>query len=461
LGMDVGTSGTKVKLFSSNGSSSRRSWTEHPANSYPGGGAVEQNPEVWWSAVKASLRSVTRKKGATRITAIGITGLALTTVLIGKSGRILRKAMLYSDTRHRKHAAELSAIVPESGYGTLKHFGDVLWTIRNEGLSAGDVSIATDALGFVCYKLTGKPAFDSYLMPESQVNKLCSELGLPSECFGVSHGNTDVVGEVSAKAAKETGLPKGLPVVVGPWDGMCNIVGSGLTEAGIAVDVAGATEIIAVTTAQKPDIMNLPHIVPGLYFTYNSPPLGTLHRSFANDFFPSDHRGSPYAMLEREARRSPPGSNGLLFVPCDPSGKPGQDPTASFIGVTPKHQKSHFARAVLEGIAFSIRRTFDTVEGAGVAIKEVRVSGGGSKSDYWTQIRADVTGRRYVKMKELETGCLGAAMLAGIGTGVYADIRDATRRTVRQGKVFVPDASKHRAYDRQFAEYVRASEKLC
>jgi xylulokinase len=459
--MDVGTTGTKVKLFSSNGSASRQSWTEHPTNSYPGGGAVEQNPEVWWSAVKASLRTVTRKKGAIRIKAIGITGLALTTVLLGKDGRTLREAMLYSDTRHRQHGAELAAIVREPGYGTLKHIGDVLWTMKNEGLSAGDVSIATDALGFVCFKLTGKAAFDSYLMPESQVNKLGSELGLPSGCFGVPHGNTDVVGEVSAKAAKETGLPKGLPVVVGPWDGMCNILGSGLTEAGIAADVAGSTEILAVTTAQKPSIMNLPHIVPGLYFTYSSPPLGTLHRSFASDFFASDRRESPYTMLEKEARRSSPGSNGLLFVPCDPSGKPGRDPTASFVGVTPKHLKSHFARAVLEGIAFSIRRSFDSVEEAGVAIKEVRVSGGGSKSDFWTQIRADVTGRRFVKMEELETGCLGAAMLAGIGTGVYADIRDATRRTVRQAKVFVPDATKHQAYDGQFTEFVRASEKLC
>ncbi len=461
MGMDVGTTGTKVKLFSSNGSSSRRGWSEHPADTYPGGGAVEQNPEVWWSAVKASLRTVTGKKGATRINAIGITGLALTTVLIGRGGRILRKAMLYSDTRHRKHGAELAAIVAKPGYGTLKHFGDVLWMMKNEGLSASDVSIATDALGFVCLKLTGKASFDSYLMPEPQVNKLGSELGLPSGCFGVPHGNTDIVGEVSAKAAKDTGLPKGLPVVVGPWDGMCNIVGSGLTEAGMAADVAGATEIIAVTTAKKPDIMNLPHIVPGLYFTYASPPLGTLHRSFASDFFASDSRESPYTMLEKEAKRSPSGSNGLLFVPCDPSARPGQDPTASFVGVTPKHQKSHFARAVLEGIAFSVRRTLDSVEKAGVVIEEVRVSGGGSRSDFWTQIRADVTGRRFVKMKELETGCLGAAMLAGIGTGVYADIRDATRRTVREAKTFVPDASKHQAYDKQFTEFVRASEKLC
>jgi xylulokinase len=129
--------------------------------------------------------------------------------------------------------------------------------------------------------------------------------------------------------------------------------------------------------------------------------------------------------------------------------------------MTPKTQRSHFARAVLEGIAFSVRRKLDQVEEAGIGIKEMRVSGGGSRSDFWTQIRADVTGRRFVKLKELETGCLGAAMLAGIGTGVYADTIDATRRAVRQAKVFIPDAARQQLYDKQFTEFVRASEKLC
>jgi xylulokinase len=141
--------------------------------------------------------------------------------------------------------------------------------------------------------------------------------------------------------------------------------------------------------------------------------------------------------------------------------RPGLDPTASFVGMTPKHQRSHFARAVLEGIAFSIRRVFDTVEESGVAIKEVRVSGGGSKSDFWTQIRADVTGRKFIKMRELETGCLGAAMLAGIGTGVFADIQNATMKTVKPSRVFIPEPSRHQAYEKVFAEFVRASEKLC
>jgi len=460
IGMDVGTTGTKTKLFSLSGSSARQSWVGHPANSYPGGGAVEQHPEVWWSAAKASLRAVTGRRSADKIKAIGVTGLALTTVLIGKGGRTLRKAMLYSDTRHRQYGAKLASMVAKPGYGTLKHFGDVMWTMKNEGLSAEDVSIATDALGFICFKLTGRAAFDNYLMPESQVDELGPRLGLPGGCFGASHGYTDVVGKISASGARDTGLPKGLPVVVGPWDGMCNIVGSGLTKAGIAADVAGSTEIIAVTTSQKPEIMNLPHMIPGMYFTYTSPPLGTLHRSFANDFFPSNGRVSPYELLEREAGRSPPGSGGLLFVPRDPSGRPEQDPTGSFVGVTPKHQKSDFARAVLEGIAFSVRRALDTAEEAGVAVQEVRVSGGGSKSDFWTQIRADVTGRRFVKMKELETGCLGAAMLAGIGTRIYNDIGEATSRCVKQARVFIPRASRRQAYDRQCAEFIRASEKL-
>lgn len=461
LGVDVGTTGTKARLFTSDGLAVGQSWSGHAASSYPGGGAVEQDPEEWWSAVKASLRALTKIRGERQIKAIGITGLALTTVLIGKGGKVLRSAMLYSDARNREHNAQVASIVSEPGYGTLKHFGDLIWAMKNEGLSAEDVSAVTDALGFVCYKLTGRAAFDSYLMPSSQVEKLSSELGLQSGCFGVPHGSADIVGEVTAKAAKDTDLPKGLPVIVAPWDGMCNIVGSGLTEPGVAADAAGSTEILAVTTSKKPDVMSLPHIVPGLYFTYTSPPLGTLHKSFATEFFASKTRESPYDLLEKEARRSLPGAQGLLFVPCDPSMKPGRDPTASFVGMTPKHKKSHFARAVLEGIAFRIRRVLDAVEEAGVPIREVRVSGGGSKSDFWTQIRADVTGRTFVRMREIETGCLGAAMLAGVGTGVFSDILDATSKTVRRAKVFVPDRGRHRGYDGLFTEFVRASEKLC
>jgi xylulokinase len=129
--------------------------------------------------------------------------------------------------------------------------------------------------------------------------------------------------------------------------------------------------------------------------------------------------------------------------------------------MSPRHMLRHFARAVLEGVAFSVRRVLDQVEQAGVTINEVRVSGGGAKSDFWTQIRADVTGKRMVKLKELESGCLGAAMLAGVGTRVYADVVEATREAVKTSKVFVPDDARHELYTKRYREFVGQTEKLC
>jgi len=399
------------------------------------------------------------------IIAVGITAQSTSIVCLDSKGKPVRPAILYMDSRAEDIGAEISR-GRALGYTPLKYFSNLEWMKRFESRKLERTKMVLDAKEFIAYKLTGVHTHDSRALPRNILEELSSELGFPLEWFGGEHGYFSPVGEVTSWAEEETGIAEGTPVVVGPWDGFCNIIGSGLIKPGIAMDVAGTTEIISVALKEKVPAAYIPHLIDGLWLAYKSPPLGIAHKWFLIRLMSSEKKFAeesgldPYDLLSALAQKAPAGCNGLICVPTLKGEFGKKHLRGGFIGVSIAHGKEYLARALLEGIAFHVRMVFEELEALGAEIEKVRLSGGGAKSKFWSQIRADVTGKTFEVVEAIETGCLGAAMLALIATGKYRDLVSATEEMVRISRVYKPDPERHKKYSDLYKKYRRAYEFL-
>ncbi|MEM3522749.1 MAG: FGGY family carbohydrate kinase, partial [Candidatus Bathyarchaeia archaeon] len=366
LSIDIGTTGCKVMMFDTNGNPKGYSYREYPIFSQAPG-YVEQDANEWWKVVCMNLREVieSSKVEAKSIKGIGITGQGTSLVYLNKNGQVLRPAIIYMDNRAKDKVKELINKFGELGFSTKKIYSNLLWSKENEPEIEKAIGYVLDAREFIGYMLTGIPTFDENLKKE--IEKLNKALGIPSEWFGNPHDYFTPIGYVKDDITKKIGLKNAIPVVVGPWDGVCNIIGSGLIEDGIAMDVAGATEIIAVAVSKKLPIVYLKHFIEGLWLTYTSPPLGLAHRWFKDQFATIEKEIQnrigldAYELLNLEAEKIEPGSNGLLFIPILREYERPYLPGA-FVGILPIHTRGNFIRAFLEGVAFRIKEIFEELE---------------------------------------------------------------------------------------------------
>lgn len=460
LSIDLGTTGCKVMMFDVNGNPKGYCYREYPTFSQALGYA-EQDANEWWKVVWMNLKEVIEvsKVKVENIKGIGITGQGTSLVYLDKNGQVLRPAIIHMDNRAKDKVNELINKFGKLSFSIKKFYSNLLWSKENEPEIEKEISYVLDAREFIGYKLTGIPTFDEKLKKE--MDKLNKALGIPSELFGKPHDYFNPIGYTKEDITKKIGLKKPVPVIVGPFDGVCNILGSGLIEEGIATDVAGATEIIAVTVSKELPIVYLKHFIDGLWLTYTSPPLGLAHRWFKDNFALIEKEIQEklsldaYELLNLEAKKIKPGSEGLLFIPILRDYENPRLPGA-FIGILPNHTREHFVRAFLEGIAFRIREIFEDLEKNGVKIKEVRISGGGAKSMLWNRIRADITGKPFAVLKVLESGCLGVAILVAIATKVYSNLIEASNQMIHIAETIQPDKEMHRMYSNLYEKYKKA-----
>jgi xylulokinase len=281
-----------------------------------------------------------------------------------------------------------------------------------------------------------------------------------------------VVGGVTAAAAARTGLAEGTPVVCGSNDTTVEFFGVGAVEPGMgAVKLATAGVLFLATDGPSvnPPISCYPHILDGLYYTATGTnSCASAHRWLRDRFFlgaegPDEGRGAAaFAEMDRLAGEIPAGSDGLLFHPyLQGERAPYWDPLlrADFLGMTMRHQRGHFARALYEGIAFSIRDLLEAARGLGLEFTTIRLMGGGAKSATWRQIIADVTGLEIERPANGDAS-FGAALVAGVGVGLFASPREAVERCVRVLDRCQPDAGRHRLYSELFALYKEAQAAL-
>jgi xylulokinase len=305
---------------------------------------------------------------------------------------------------------------------------------------------------------TWSPELAAYL--ELDVDKL------PDVC-----ASSDVVGKITAEAAQLTGLAEGTPVVVGAGDMLCMLISSGLTEPGRASDITGTASIMSLYVEEPvldPRLMNLHHVLPGWIPFGISDSGGGALKWFKDELCQAEIAEAKrsgkdvYDVLNPKAAAVEPGSEGLLFFPYLMGERSLGTPFARgvFFGITPRTGTGAMVRAIMEGVTFEMRRTLEIVEDAGNAVREVYTIGGGARSDLWSQIKADIYKKPVYTFEASEGGILGSAILAGVGVGVYADVRAGAEQCLRVKRAFHPDLSTATRYDYLYELFKEVHDRL-
>jgi xylulokinase len=343
----------------------------------------------------------------------------------------------------------------------------VLWLKEHEPQIFNEAIVILQPKDFLTFKLTGKLATD-VISCKTIINfstnayepEYLKAAGIPMHIFPEPHQPQDVIGETIC--FPQIGLPAGIPVVAGTIDAWANILGSGVTKPGLASETAGTSEVLSVvgehivTTNRFNVIPSFDHVI------YNGPMQagGGALNWFANIVLDEDKIQDERSIINKwssQLEEVPCGSEGLIFLPyLQGERTPIWDSRARgvFIGLNFSHTQSHLARAIMEGVSCNVRHVAETIEEiGGISITAIHISGGAAKSRLWNQIKADMLGRQITQVVELETCNLGAALLAGIGVGLFTDYTTAAENSVRYGEIYYPNPQRHSTYQEVFAVY--------
>jgi len=488
LGIDIGSGGCKMTLIDFNGKVRATGTKEYPTY-YPQPGWAEQDPENWYSAVCDVLTNWSANDVDTRdVAAICVSAPTHTAVLLDKDLMPVRRAILWTDQRSIRQSEKLMSHYDDMILRLSYNRVDPVWTLpqlmwvkENEPQVWEKVAHIMFAKDYVRWRLTGTYATDwidamgSMLFDATNLtwsDRLCSLLALDMNKLPPVMSPIDVVGTVTRQAAYETGLTEGVPVIVGTTDTALEVFGAGAIELGqttLKLATAGRICVISDRAYPHPHLFNYRHVVPGYWY----PGTGTKscassYRWFRDVFCEQEqnvarHLGSStYQLIDAEAAKASVGCEGLFFHPyllgeLSPYGDPYL--RASFTGITMRHSKAHFARAVLEGVAFSLLDCVSVFEELSVSFGDIRIIGGGAKSLLWSQIVCDVLGMPASK-PEIDDSSFGGAMLAGIGVGVFDDATQAVSTCVRLARHITPSMENHEKYKRYFKIYKEVHDNL-
>jgi len=478
IGVDCSTTAAKAVVWNDQGASiSEARGTFELSQPRPGWG--EQNAEDWWVATAAAVRRSVQTVDATRIGAICITHQRETFVCLDEFGAPLRPAMLWLDTRATAEVedygtAEVHRITGKPANPTPAWY-KLLWLARHEPDTMQKVGKVVDVQGFLVQRLTGEWAtcwgsadplglvdMASFAYDEG----LIDAVGLQQTQLAPLHPPGAVLGHLTDEVARELGVPRQLPVVAGVGDGQSAQLGTGITMPGRAYLNLG-TGIVSGTYSDSyaygVEYRTLSGAVPGTYTLETFMGGGTYNLNwFVERFSGLDSRAlgldlKPEQVLETAAAQLPPGAEGLMALPYWAGAlTPYWDYNARgvLLGLTGVHGKSHLYRALLEGIAYEQRfLTSGAEEALGAPVERIIALGGGSRSRIWCQVLADVMRRRVDVVREPESTCLGAGMLAAAAVGIHDSIPAAAKAMSGTVGKFKPNAATAAIYDRLYEVY--------
>lgn len=451
LGIDVGTGSLKAGLFSLDGALLGMARATYPVLS-PEPDAREQAPDDWWSALVQSCHELLDQRPArARVVALAIAGQAPTLVPVDANLRPTAHAITWLDPRPSAKAEQLYGRLhqPVPVWGSWP--AQAAWFVRNRPDAMRRTRWLLGCPDYLTSRLMCQP---TALLSISQAELAAAELA--DHWFPPAWTPGAVIGEVSATAAVETGLPPGTAVVGGHVDGLLGVLGSGVRAPGEACINCGTS---GTYSAIAPPPMGFPIFgisVAGTATNTSGNALDWLLRTVGSATF-------GYSEALAEAAHAPLGSEGLLFLPYLAGDRgAGHDAYArgAFVGLTLSHERHHLVRSVLEGVAFGFRAMQDWLQHGGAAIRDVRSVGGQAHSAVWNQIKADVLDRRLLVPEVVEAVAVGAAMLAGLGIGAFGTIDDAMRRLVRIDREFEPQPESAAQYARLFETYQQVYPQL-
>jgi xylulokinase len=481
LGIDIGTSACKVAIFNRKGNVLAQSSQSYPIY-YPNPGWVEQNPEEWWDSICIAIKEVLDRSNipSTQIAGIGIDGQSWSAIPVDPEGNCLHNTPIWMDTRARKIAAKITADIGfdaifsiagnafEPAYTTPK----ILWFKENEPEIYENTYKFLQSNSYIALKLTG-----NFTQDKSQGYglhffdaKTCTydkafanSLGISLDKMPDIYDCHEVIGTITNYAARRTGLSEGTPVVAGGLDAACGTLGAGVYMAGQTQEQggqAGGMSICLNQAVAHPKLILSPHVVPNFWLLQG----GTVGGGGVLRWFQHElGGGSSFDDLTALADKIPAGSNGVTFLPFMAGERsPIWDPDAKgvFYGLGFDKTKAHMIRAALEGVAYSLEHNLRTAKEAGVEVDELIAMGGASNSVVWTQIKSDVTGKT-IKVPTSDTATtLGAAILAGVGVGMYKSFEEAVLETIVITRTHEPNMINHNQYSESMELYLELYEDL-
>ncbi len=477
IGIDSSTTATKALLIDEQGDVVAVAATEYGYET-PRPLWSEQDPDLWWEGTANSIRQVLATSGVKpdEVHGIGLTGQMHGLVLLDEGGRVLRPAILWNDQRTGAQCDEIrrrlgkERLIQITGNNALTGFTapKILWVQEQEPevwAQARHILLPKD---YVRYKLTGEYAIDKAdgagtilfdLRERDWSPEVLAALNIPTDYLPPTHEGPSITGYLSHEAAAATGLRIGIPVMAGGGDQAAGAVGVGAVQPGVVSLALGTSGVVFATTGGpfiEPEgrLHAFCHAVPGRWHFMGVmlSAAGSL-RWHRDTFAP----GVSFDDLLAPAANVPIGCEGLLFLPYLTGERtPHPDPLArgAFVGLTVRHSLPHLSRAVIEGVSFGLRDSFELIKsGSGAAITQVRVSGGGAKSPLWRQILADIMNAELVTVNTTEGAAYGAALLAGVGAGAWPDVDSACRRTIHVTGSTQPNSAAVAEYERWYQVY--------
>lgn len=487
IGIDLGTSALKAVMFDGGGEKIASATAEYPMYQ-PHNGWAEQNPEDWWQAAVRVLKELLEKSGVNpqSIVSLGISGQMHGLVMLNDNGEVLRPCILWCDQRTGKECVQLTELVGRerlvkitanpalTGFTASK----ILWVKNHEPAifkACRHILLPKD---YLRYRLTGQFASEMSDASGTQLldvpNRKWSEeiielIGLPLSAMPKLYESPEITGYISREASGATGLCVQTSVVGGAGDNAAAAVGTGVVENGKSFTTIGTSGVVYVHT-DRPHIDPLGRIhtfccaVPGAWHVMGvTQGAGLSLQWFKNQFCAQEcmraqeENRSVYSIMDEEAAAIPPGSEQLFYLPYLMGERtPHLDPDCRgvFFGISAKHTRAHFIRAVMEGVAYSLYDCLQVIRETGIAPESMLLTGGGGTSALWRQMLCDLFAFPVRTAESSEGAALGAAVLAAVGAGIYSDVPSACRRMVKLSEqTQTPDSQLMQDYRRLHVFY--------
>jgi xylulokinase len=444
-GIDLGTGGARAILVeAASGRVVAVASAEYPLHT-PRPLWAEQDPHDWWRGAVAAVRgALAAAGGAVEVRAVGLSGQMHGVVLLDGGGEVVCPALLWCDGRTGAECEEITRLaggeerlLELTGNPALTGFSapKLLWLRRHQPQDFARARTFLLPKDYLRFRLTGERAsevsdasgtllFD--VARRTWSHALVELLGIDPALLPIVRESPAVSGALTSRAAAELGLAAGIPVVGGGGDQAAGAVGAGIVEPGMVSATIGSSGVVfahAAAPARDRRVHSFCHAVPGAWHL-----MGVTQAAGLSFRWLRERLGASYDQLTAEAAAVPAGADGLLFTPYLMGERtPVLDPDArgTWFGLTYTHGRGHLARSVMEGVAYSLRDCLDVMTALGASASEVRAAGGGAKSPLWRQILADVLEKPIATLGLDEGPAYGAALLAGIGTGAWANVREA------------------------------------
>jgi len=487
LGIDFGTGGCKITLTDTAGNILAGQSGEYPSY-HPQPGWGEQDPADWHTVLCSLLREIKPTQYG-QLRAIALDSYTHGAVLLDEKMQVIRPTIIWTDQRSVKECDWLKRNHFELIFNTAYQAPTPTWTLpqmlwlkNHEPENFARIRHISFVKDYIRYLLTGELACDSIeaqgtlfwdMKKGCWSQELCALAGIPLSALPEIRKPTAVGGKITNQAAAATGLPEGVPVIMGASDSAVEDYAAGAIVPGqciLKLATAGNVNVMTANAVPHPETLTYSHVVPGMWYTVTATNAAAICQRWFRDLFCGDEKLAAeqeginiYALLNRLAENSPLGANGVFFHPYLMGERsPYWDPNlrGSFTGMSMGTTKGDLSRALLEGVAFSLRDCYRTIEKMGLVTHESILIGGGAKSQIWSRIVCDV----FNTPVTCPTGCdasFGSALLAGVGIGVFADEVSAVKQCLKLDRTLQPIPENAEFYARRFEQYRMIHDALC